>query len=153
MQADVFFQWANSAALLSWVGLALLPRRPWVVQTIRGVVITSLCLLYAVLVFVYFFRVEGGGFFSLQAVQRLFTSPHVALAGWVHYLAFDLLIGTIIAQRCAALGLSRLLETPLLLVTFMFGPIGWLLLEGVAAAREVSQRQSGFARPTLGGAS
>lgn len=153
MQTDMLFQWANSAALFSWLALALLPRHRWVVQTIRLVMITGLSMLYAVLVFVYFFRVEGGGFFSLQAVQRLFTSPHVALAGWVHYLAFDLLIGTVIAQRCAALGLSRLIEAPLLLVTFMFGPIGWLLYQGVAAAGDVMRWQRGFAQPKLGSAS
>lgn len=32
-------------------------------------------------------------FMTLEGVMTFFTSPHVALAGWVHYLAFDLFIG------------------------------------------------------------
>ena len=41
----------------------------------------------------YIFSVQGGGFSSLAAVQRLFAVPEVALAGWIHYLAFDLFVG------------------------------------------------------------
>ena len=37
-------------------------------------------------------RAEGG-FSSLAAVSTLFADPWVLLAGWTHYLAFDLFIG------------------------------------------------------------
>ena len=36
---------------------------------------------------------EGGSFSSLQGVMQLFTSPFAVLAGWVHYLVFDLFVG------------------------------------------------------------
>ena len=103
----------------------------------------GLCVAYAVLVQLVFFSVQGGGFSSLAAVQRLFEVPEVALAGWIHYLAFDLFVGLWIAQRADAMGLSRWLQAPVLVVTFMFGPIGLMLFGLAAAARQ------GWRRPSL----
>ena len=49
----------------------------------------------------------------------------MALAGWVHYLAFDLFIGANIAREVADRGISRLFLIVLLPLTFLFGPIGY----------------------------
>ena len=77
---------------------ALSPRRwPALLAFIRFGLIGALSLTYAVLILVYFFRVEGGGFGSIAEVRALFMSDPVLVAGWVHYLAFDLFIGTWIA--------------------------------------------------------
>ena len=143
MPTDSLFQVANTAALASWLALVFLPRLRSIIFAIKWGVVLSLCVLYTVLIFVYFFGVKDGGFFSLQAVQRLFESPHVALAGWMHYLAFDLLIGLVIVQQSTAIGLTRLIQAPILLTTFMFGPMGWLLFQGVLAAqRSAASKQA-----------
>lgn len=145
MVPEHFFSICNSLALAAWVALIAAPR--WVVVTaaIRWRVITGLSVLYAVLIAVFFFRVEGGGFFTLAAVQILFTDPHVALAGWVHCLAFDLFVGLWIAKRADVMGLNRLVQAPILITTFMFGPFGFLLFQVVCAVSAVmsgSQRAS-----------
>lgn len=132
---EEIFSLANKATLLSWVCLMALPRFAVVLGLIRWGVIGSLCLVYAVIVSVQFFRVDGGGYFTLEAVQALFASPHVALAGWVHYLAFDLFVGLWIAERADGIGLARLVQVPILLATFMFGPVGLLLFYAVQAGR------------------
>lgn len=142
MPLDTLFRIANVAALLCWIALVLLPRWPAVRRTIEVVVVGGLCTLYGVLISVYFFRVEGGGFFSLPAVQRLFESPPVALAGWIHYLAFDLFVGLWIAKSSDEAGLTRWLQTPVLLVTFMFGPLGLLLFVGVVLAQRARASRS-----------
>jgi Domain of unknown function (DUF4281) len=129
---DALFSAANTLALVSWVALIMLPRRR-VVAVIRTGALGGLALLYGVLIAVYFFRVDGGGFFSLPAVQRLFTLPEVALAGWVHYLAFDLFVGLWIAETADRFGLARWFQAPILLTTFMFGPIGFLMFQFVRA--------------------
>lgn len=134
---DAIFSVVNAAALWSWVALIVGPRRPWLLRALGSGVVLGLCGVYAVLIQVFFFGVEGGGFFSLPAVQRLFESPAVALAGWVHYLVFDLFVGLTIARQADALGITRWLQAPILVVTFMFGPIGWLsfaLLRALRAA-------------------
>jgi hypothetical protein len=68
------------------------------------------------------------------------------LAGWVHYLAFDLFVGAHIAKSSAELGLPRWPLILLLPLTFMFGPLGLLgfevtklLLRPVAGATAASQ--------------
>lgn len=137
MPFDELFRIANTVALACWIVLIALPRRAWIRLTMHAVVIGGLCLLYALLVYLYFFRVQGGGFGTLAAVQRLFESPAVALAGWLHYLAFDLLVGDWIAERSDAIGLSRWLQAPLLATTFMFAPIGVLLFAGLLGVRKL----------------
>ena len=111
----------------------MLPRLTLLLRVIRWGIIGSLSLTYAVIVSVWFSRVEGGGYFTLDAVQLLTTSPQVAVAGWVHYPAFDLFVGLWIAERADAMGIGRLVQAPILLTTFMFGPVGLLLFYAVQA--------------------
>lgn len=133
---ESIFSVANTTALVSWVVLILLPRALVLRRLVQVLAVGGLCVAYAVLIQLVFFSVQGGGFSSLAAVQRLFAVPEVALAGWIHYLAFDLFVGLWIAQRADAMGLSRWLQAPLLVVTFMFGPIGLMLFGLTAAARQ-----------------
>jgi hypothetical protein len=49
------------------------------------------------------------------------------VAGWVHYLAFDLMTGLFIKRNALKHGISHWLLIPCLFLTFMFGPIGLLL--------------------------
>lgn len=121
------FSVASSAAMLGWLVLILAPRRPVVIQALRLGLIGALSLTYAVLIFVYFFRVEGGGFGSIEEVRALFMSDPVLVAGWIHYLAFDLFTGSWIAVEADKRGYNRLLQAPMLIATFMLGPIGLLL--------------------------
>lgn len=134
MTVEQLFGLCNAAALASWIALIAGPRWPSVTGAIRWGTITALSVLYAVLIAVFFFRVEGGGFFSLAAVQLLFADRHVALAGWIHYLAFDLFVGLWIAARCDELKIDRLVQAPILVATFMFGPFGFLLFQAVRLA-------------------
>lgn len=127
MSFDSMFAYASQAALIGWTALIALPRWPVLLAALRYGLIGWLALGYAVLAFVYFFRVEGGGFGGLAEVRALFASDPVLLAGWIHYLAFDLFVGVWIAVRADALGVNRLLQAPILAATFMFGPVGLLM--------------------------
>jgi Domain of unknown function (DUF4281) len=73
-----------------------------------------------------FGRVDGG-FGSFTEIKTLFQSDYMLAAGWIHYLAFDLFVGTWIAKRSDEIGLSRLIQAPILGLTFMFGPAGYAL--------------------------
>lgn len=142
---DALFQVANTCALAAWIALIVLPRTRTLRLAILGGVIGALSVLYAVLIQMHFFDVPGGGFGSLPAVQRLFESPGVALAGWVHYLAFDLFVGLWIAQRADGIGVSRWLQAPVLALTFMFGPVGLLAFGAVLLARRLAGPARGAA--------
>jgi hypothetical protein len=62
-------------------------------------------------------------FGSLDGVMKLFASPWAALAGWVHYLCFDLFVARWILNDAPDAG-YRL--APILFLTLMFGPAGLL---------------------------
>lgn len=66
-------------------------------------------------------------FGNLDSVMKLFTEENAVLAGWVHYLAFDLIIGMWILNASKKLNIHQLIMAPCLFATFMFGPIGFLL--------------------------
>jgi len=126
MSIEQLFSSASTLAMLGWVILVFLPRRWKCLNAIPSVLIPLvLSILYSFLIARYFFAADGG-FDSLANVQQLFTYPAAALAGWVHYLAFDLFVGGVIAKQADEIGLSRLVQAPILLLTFMFGPFGYL---------------------------
>ncbi len=126
MSFEQLFSSSSTLAMLGWVILVFLPRRWTWLNPISSVFIPLvLSLLYSFLIARYFFSAEGG-FDSLANVQHLFNYPAAALAGWVHYLAFDLFVGGVIAKQADEIGLSRLIQAPILLLTFMFGPFGYL---------------------------
>jgi hypothetical protein len=77
-----------------------------------------------------------GGFGSLADVRALFGNEGLLLAGWVHYLAFDLFVGAVEVRLSNELRISHLIMLPVLIATFMLGPIGLLAFFIVKSARE-----------------
>jgi hypothetical protein len=127
MSPEQLFSIVNTIALVSWLLLAVLPRHRWVADVVTGKVVPALFgALYVGLIVSTFGRVAGG-FSTLAGVAALFSNSWLLLAGWVHYLAFDLLIGTWEVRDAQERGIPHWFVVPCLFVTFMFGPAGWLL--------------------------
>lgn len=74
-----------------WVLLIVLPRQRQAHLVALVAIPLAIAVVYLVLIAQHFGRSEGG-FGSLSAVA-LFSNPAALLAGWVHYLAFDIFIG------------------------------------------------------------
>jgi hypothetical protein len=53
----------------------------------------------------------------------------------VHYLAFDLFVGTWETRDAVGRGIPRWIVMPCLLWTFLFGPIGWLAYQAARRTR------------------
>jgi Domain of unknown function (DUF4281) len=130
MQLDPVFTLATSVVLPAWLALALVPYRHAAARTLAGGVALALAALYVALIGAFWAQGEGG-FGSLTELARLFDTRGLLLAGWVHYLAFDLLVGAWERGEAERLGLSRWALTPCLGLTFLFGPFGWLLFLAV----------------------
>jgi ABA DEFICIENT 4-like len=134
------FSIVNLIATAAWLALVILPGRRWVTGIVTSTVVPLLFAIVYVGIVVTTFGRTPGGFSTLEAVATLFSNPWALLAGWIHYLAFDLLIGTWEVRDAREHGLPHLLVVPCLVLTFLFGPAGWLLYR---AARLTSQmRQS-----------
>lgn len=124
MSAETLFAICNTLVLPGWLLLVILPRWKWTTKVITSVIMPFLfALVYLYLVLVYFGHSEGG-FASLASVTELFQNPYILLAGWLHYLAFDLFVGSWEVRDAQRLGISHWLVIPCLALTFMFGPIG-----------------------------
>jgi len=127
MTPERIFTLVNAIALGSWLLLVLLPRQRWVTQIVTAKLVPgAFATIYIALVVSTFDRGEGG-FSTLAGVSLLFRDDWLLLAGWMHYLAFDLLIGTWEIRDAQQHGLPHLLVVPCLILTFLFGPAGWLL--------------------------
>jgi hypothetical protein len=133
MSPQQVFSIVNAVALFAWVMLAVLPGQPWVRKTITTKVVPLFFAVLYTAIAVSLFGRAPGGFSTLAGVGMLFSNPWLLLAGWVHYLAFDLLIGSWEVQD--ARGISHLLVVPCLALTFLFGPAGWLLYTVVRPIR------------------
>jgi hypothetical protein len=130
--ANVIFSVANFVALGGWVVLGAFPRQRWVELVTGSLLPALLAGAYMAIIAATWGRTPGG-FSSLAAVGELFESPWLRLAGWLHYLAFDLLIGGFIVRDARERGIGHGFILPLLFLTFMFGPAGWLGYRVLAA--------------------
>lgn len=129
MTPSEVFSYAGMITMPMWILMIFLPK--WkVTQFLMNykVVPLVLSLVYATYI-IKGILILGGmmDFGSLRSVMQLFTEENAVLAGWVHYLAFDLLIGMWIIKQNKEVGIHQVLIAPCLLGTFMFGPIGFLL--------------------------
>ena len=126
LRLDGLFSVSGAVVLPCWLLLLAAPR--WRVTQMLATFVAPLLIasLYVALL-VSHKTPPGGGFSSLAQVSVLFSSPYALLAGWVHYLAFDLFTGAWEARDAAEVGISRWLVAPCLLLTFFFGPAGLAL--------------------------
>ncbi|WP_040509284.1 ABA4-like family protein [Leptospira wolffii] len=134
MTPELVFMIASCFALVGWLLLILIP-----CTKVTGLLVKSglwsaiLSLGYLIILSLNFG--QEGGFQSLAAVAQLFSNPWVLLAGWIHYLAFDLFLGVWEVKEADALGIRRWILVPCLLLTFLFGPVGYLIFQVIRIAK------------------
>jgi Domain of unknown function (DUF4281) len=126
LTAEHLFSALNLMAAAAWLPLVFLPRVRWTATVLPVVMPFLFGVLYVVLLAVTLGRSDGG-FSSLGGVRALFDDPWALLAGWTHYLAFDLFMGGWEVRDAQRRGIPHLLIVPALVLTFLFGPAGLLL--------------------------
>jgi hypothetical protein len=125
---EALFQLANTLVLPFWLLLAIFPKNRWT----RLIVVSggASCLIAA---FYIMALTKASSEFSLEAfatlsgIRQAFGDEWFLLAGWIHYLAFDLYVGAKIASEHTAMGSSHLGLVVKLFFTMMLGPIGLIL--------------------------
>lgn len=137
MTAEQGFSLCGPVAMLGWILLIIVPRRSWALL-VAGRIIPLLLAGGYLAVLTPNWAGAQGGFGSLSEVSLLFANPWLLLAGWIHYLAFDLFIGAWEVGDAMDRNISHWLMIPCLLLTFLFGPIGLLAyfaLRSIAPAK------------------
>ena len=140
MTPDALFQVANPIAMVGWLLLAFSPLAPRVLMGLAGTVLPLVLSVGYTAIVLAFWSSGEGGFDSLANVARLFESRWLLLGGWVHYLAFDLLIGAWEVRTARREGIRHALVLPCLALTFMFGPVGYLLFQALRASLKARAR-------------
>jgi len=126
------FDIKSKVTMLGWLAIATAPLWTWSTMVV-SLVIALLCLLYVYLI-VFGRQYDLGAptpnpkdFATLAGVMRVFENPRTTLAGWTHFLAFDLFVGLFIVLDAQKMDISHWLVLPILFATLMFGPTGLIL--------------------------
>jgi hypothetical protein len=130
MTPETLFSVASAVVVPGWLLLAVVPTWRWTRLYTTVAVPVLLGALYLYLIATNLGGSQGG-FGSLAGVALLFENQSLLLAGWIHYLAFDLFVGAWQVRDARSLGLRHVLVIPCLILTFMLGPVGLLAYLGL----------------------
>ena len=129
LDPSLAFGITNNVGLLFWaaliVSLFVARARPLVWPVTQFVVPALWAVLYVLLLAQGLPQAEGG-FDSIAGIRGLFANDSALTAGWLHYLAFDLFVGTWIARDSVERRIPALVVAPCLVLTLIFGPSGLL---------------------------
>lgn len=148
---QTIFAITNWIALAGWFILIVLPRRPLPMALVLYGGVMMLCFAYAAMLVALLTQmvdpVPVSGFepnglsYSIEGLRQLFLSDGGIILGWTHYLAFDLFVGLWIARDANAKNFSRWVQVPILLATFLAGPLGlfiWLIVREKRARKSAT---------------
>lgn len=127
MTPSQLFQIVSTLVLPGWLLLIFFPRWQWTDKIITGIIVTLLAACYIFCVAQAFTPATISSFGTLEGVMQLFTNKIAVLAGWIHYLAFDLMTGLFEIKNAQKNHVNHLVVIPCLFFTFMLGPAGLLL--------------------------
>ena len=129
MNLEQLFSLCSSLAMLGWLGLVVAPRwhvaRDWAAPVIAPLMIGSVYIW--LMASNFSLAPSDAGFGSLAEITALFSVPELLLAGWIHYLAFDLFVGAWELKDAQKERIHHIVVVPCLLTTLMFGPGGLVL--------------------------
>lgn len=150
--ADTFFSATNTIALLAWIALVLFPSRRLVSHVLCGIVVPALLACGYAAVIGWKLAAGGpppGDLSTIAGLKAAFADDWVFAAAWAHYLVFDMVVGAWIARDAVRLGIPWPLRSLCLVLTFLLGPVGFLLhvVTRFALRRAVATDDPG-ARPT-----
>ena len=127
---ELIFKILNASIIPFWILLAFFVHTDLTKKLIFSYVIHMILAVFY-LVFIIWGMAENvggeGGMDSLAHLRIGFLNDKVLLAAWARYLIFDLFVGTWIAKKCLEENISNWIKIPSLLLTLVFGPIGFLV--------------------------
>lgn len=136
MNTDTAFQILNALVLPQWLLMIVAPR--WKPTEFLAKTLLIPALLAVFYIYYLFFGnsdLDLQSFSTLAGVKTLFSQDTALLAGWIHYLAFDLAVGSWMLRQSQRRKVPHGLLIPCLILSFLFGPAGLLLYLAVRTAK------------------
>jgi hypothetical protein len=138
MTPESLFSVVNLLAIAAWLPMLVYPQARWTSTIVPVAIPAALAIVYTALIALTLGRTDGG-FSSLAGVRALFADPWALLAGWIHYLAFDLFIGGWEVRDARSRGIRHIVIVPALVLTFLLGPAGLLLYLGIRRSASIDR--------------
>ena len=121
MDAERAFSLLNLVVMPWWAVWIVAPRSRWARRAAaHGAVFVALAAVYTALLVATFASSEVAGF-DFESMRAGLGTPLGFLAGWTHYLCFDLFVGAWILRESRRLALE---PRPYLVFALMLCPIG-----------------------------
>ena len=121
MTADTAFQWLNLVVMPWWILFLVAPRSALALRVAsHGGIFLALGCTYAVLLVSALSTGPQGGF-GYEGIRAALSAPVGFLAGWTHYLVFDLFVGAWIVRESRRIDVG---PRVFLFFTLMVGPVG-----------------------------
>ncbi len=125
MNYPILFKIANASVIPAWLLLMLIPKHritqlmvhSYLYPIVLGVVYTALMIIS---------WGGEGGMDTLENLKLSFARDEILVLGWVHYLVFDLFVGSWIVRDAILHRIHHLKIIPSLILTLFAGPIGLL---------------------------
>lgn len=131
MDWNTLFLLANTIVMPAWFLLWLAPSSTLTQKLIYSYLYPMvLGLSYTVLLLLSFANAgsfDADAFSTVEGLQAMFSSPGALVAGWMHYLLFDLFVGMWIARDALRLSIAQWVVFVPLFFTLMAGPFGLVL--------------------------
>jgi heme A synthase len=128
MNPDTIFKVTCIIAAIGWIILLFIsPFWPKYDQFLIGVVIVILAIVYSALNFTNFDPDILSKFSTLKSILSLYENPALLLAGWVHFLVFDLIVAVWIKRNSLRHGIKHGWIIPALVFTCLLAPLGFLI--------------------------
>lgn len=127
---ETLFRVTNTVALLAWIALMALPARRFVSHMLCAIIVPGLLAACYAAVIGWKLATDGpppGDVMTIAGLRSVFNDDWVFAAAWTHYLVFDMVVGAWIARDAVRLGIPWPLRSFALLLTFLAGPVGFLI--------------------------
>ena len=125
--SELVFKICSTLVLPQWLLMIFLPKwhiTKWLVRS--RLIPVLLAVIYGFYIIPQLSPGLMQSFGTLEGVKSLFTKDQAVLAGWIHYLAFDLFIGGWMFQNSQGRHVPHYMLIPAFILTFMLGPLGLL---------------------------
>lgn len=127
MDIEGIFSLCGGITMIGWLLLVISP----IVSPAKKIIQWGIIPFLVSLVYAWIFLTQmgdgEGGFDTFANVKLLFQNDYALLAGWIHYLAFDLWLGCWALFDSKKYGIHHLVMIPVLFGFLMAGPFALMI--------------------------
>ncbi len=134
MDFELLFKLFNMSILPAWLLMIFFPKSKVTHYVVYSYFYPFFLGLSYLALLIYSFLDPSGGMGSIAELRESFGSDAVIVLAWIHYLVFDMFIGSWEVKDAEANGISQYVVIPCLVFTLMLGPVGlmlYLIIRGI----------------------